>query len=69
MGFILKTRSLSSGACVPSGNDVCAVIAGGKLCLAGCHLRDQRESKDVGKGIMHKRRDKRTESRRGIENR
>lgn len=61
--FILKTRSLSSGARVPSGNDVCAVIAGGKLCLAGCHFREQREPKYVGKGIMRKRRDKRTERR------
>lgn len=64
MGFIPKGLSLGSAASVPRGNDVRAVIAGGKVCITGCHLREQRESKFVGKGIMQ-RRDKRKERRGG----
>lgn len=63
MGFIPKALSLVSGASAPRGNDTCAAIAGGKVWLTGRHLREQREPKCVGKGIMHKRRDKRKERR------
>lgn len=65
MGFIPKGLSLGSGASVPRGNDASAAVAGGKVCIIGCHLREQRESKYVGKGIMHKRRDKIKERRGG----